>query len=522
MELWAPHFTVIAPDTPGYGQSDPLPADMLSIEDIAGAVIEFADAIGVRQFGTYGFHTGASIGTALAHRHPARVTALVANGFVVLTDAERADILARYLPPLVPTWDGSHLAWLWGRVREQTVFFPWYEHRLANRVNFDMPDAESLQESLLDFLRAGDNYHVAYRAAFAYRGELALPELRVPTLLTAAGRDPLASHLQRVGQKSASVRIRPCDEPAEILALALEHLRKHPGPACEAAPVTAAIDGQLWSEMITTPTGQTRVRRSTSGRGRPVVVLHDAGGSADTAARWVEDLPGRFPIVVAELPGHGESEPSAEPAGPTVRECSINLRDLLSVLGLDAADIIGAGAGGLVAAGMLHAAGTDRNFHLTWIDVPLLGEEDRQAFWDEGIPGTHPAWHGGHLLLSWHLVRDGRMFFPWFRRTCERARQIESDLDEFRLQLECRELLKATGGWQNLCRDVLGQPLRQIIGNTPLGTSFAAAADSAWLDATRSAAKLAPGGRFHMLRGAPREWLRHLLTAQGTPLDKSH
>lgn len=119
---WGRTFTLIAPDSPGYGFSQPLqkagqPVTSATIDDFAAATLEFADALGVGRFGIYGLHTGASIGVAMAHRFPARVAAVAANGFVVLTEDERTAMLRDYLPPLVPRWDGGHLAWLWGRLR---------------------------------------------------------------------------------------------------------------------------------------------------------------------------------------------------------------------------------------------------------------------------------------------------------------------------------------------------------------------------------------------------------------------
>lgn len=158
MRRWALHFTLIAPDTPGYGSSDPLGPAIVPIADFAAATLEFADAIGIRRFGVYGYHTGASVGAWLAAANAERVSALAANGLVQLTDAERSNILGKYLPPLVPSWDGSHLAWLWARVREQTVFFPWHERSAATRMDFDMPEPNRLHASLMEFLRAGDHY----------------------------------------------------------------------------------------------------------------------------------------------------------------------------------------------------------------------------------------------------------------------------------------------------------------------------------------------------------------------------
>jgi hypothetical protein len=427
---------------------------------------------------------------------------------------------------VIPQWDGSHLAWAWGRVREQTVFFPWYEHARANRMDFDMPDADSLQASLLEFLRAGEHYHEAYRAAFDYRGELALPEMRVPALLTAAAWDPLASHLDRINRKSATVNTEQCENPLDTLRISREHLLRHPGTTTPAPAATRPITGRLWQEMIATSAGQTRVMRGSGGLGPPVAVVHDAGGSADTTARLAEPLVGRRPVIVAELPGHGESSPPSQAGGPGISECAGNLREQLAALGAEEGELVGLGVGGLIAAEALgtqpQSGGSRHGFQLTWIDVPLLPAADRQAYRDHGLPSTSAVWHGGHLLLSWHMLRDSRMFFPWFRRTRSGSRRIEADLDERRLHLEFRELLKASGCWQSLLSELLGQPLESTLRDLTDAISFGAAADSAWLQASREAATIAPRGDFRLLPEAPAEWLHALLTARGTGANKAH
>jgi pimeloyl-ACP methyl ester carboxylesterase len=205
IERWKHQYTCIAPDTPGYGQSDPFGVDVIELDDIADAVIEFADAIGVGQFAAYGFHTGAGIAVATAAKFPDRVTCAVANGYVVPTEEARADLLAHYLPKFEPKWDGSHLTWLWARLREQTIFFPWYRPGLEMRMNFDVPPPEALQRGVVEFLRAGDNYRAAYRAAFAFRGDVALERAQVPVLVTANSFDPLHADLARIRRRGPKV-----------------------------------------------------------------------------------------------------------------------------------------------------------------------------------------------------------------------------------------------------------------------------------------------------------------------------
>ena len=73
---WHTRFTCIAPDTPGFGLSDPLG---VARADFADAVVEFMDALHLERPAVYGFHTGAMIAASLAARHPDRIACAVAS-----------------------------------------------------------------------------------------------------------------------------------------------------------------------------------------------------------------------------------------------------------------------------------------------------------------------------------------------------------------------------------------------------------------------------------------------------------
>ena len=122
IEEWAKYFTIIAPDTPGYGQSDPLEITEPDMTDIANAQMTFLKTIGITQFAAYGYHTGSTIALTIAGLYPKAVNRFVMNGFSVLSKEEKESFLKEYLPPFQPDWSGSHLAWLWSRYREQLIF----------------------------------------------------------------------------------------------------------------------------------------------------------------------------------------------------------------------------------------------------------------------------------------------------------------------------------------------------------------------------------------------------------------
>jgi pimeloyl-ACP methyl ester carboxylesterase len=79
LALLAPHADVIAPDTPGFGNSDPLPP-AVTIPALAESCVALLDALGIERADIYGLHSGNKIATALAVRWPERVGRLILAG----------------------------------------------------------------------------------------------------------------------------------------------------------------------------------------------------------------------------------------------------------------------------------------------------------------------------------------------------------------------------------------------------------------------------------------------------------
>jgi pimeloyl-ACP methyl ester carboxylesterase len=479
MQVWSAHFTVLAPDSPGYGLSDPLGVEVATLGDFADATIEFLDALGLARFSVYGFHTGGMIGIALAERYPERVLALACNGVAVPTGPELSEILAEYLPRFEPRWDGGHLAWLWARLREQTIFFPWHKRSAASRMSFPMPPAERLQAGVLEFLRAADHYHVAYRAAFAYPVAEVARTLQVPVLLTAAARDPLYPHLARINAPARSVVISPSASPEEALQCCLTHVSAHVGDPVQLQSCNGRPDHPRLSHQVIDVAGAA-VQLLRGGRGGPpVLLLHEAGGSTHTVRALAEMLADPHEILAIDLPGHGESDPSTATGADAVAAAADAVIAVLEALGMPPLDAIGVEAGGVVALGVARRKPA-RLRRLIVIDPPACEPALAAAFRAEGLPSLVPDWHGGHLSRCWHMQRDARLYFPWFRRDPEDMRTGEPALDDREIQLEVTERLKAEGAWQRLQADVLSQDLAAAVSAAAVEVVLASSPTSPW------------------------------------------
>lgn len=102
---------VIAPDTPGFGDSDPPPAAP-TIDDYAAAMGELLDALGLRGVDVMGYHTGSETATALALARPDQVRKLVLISAPIFTADELAEFRAHYAHEVVRE-DGAHLVRKW-------------------------------------------------------------------------------------------------------------------------------------------------------------------------------------------------------------------------------------------------------------------------------------------------------------------------------------------------------------------------------------------------------------------------
>ncbi|WP_375285739.1 alpha/beta fold hydrolase [Sphingomonas sp.] len=181
-ELAAAGLPLVAPDTPGNGDSDDLaPADP-EMDWYADALIALLDALGLDRVDLYGTHTGARIAVETAARHPDRVGRLILDGLIDYPPETRALFLEHYAPRKVPDDHGGHYAWAFNYIRDQVVHFPHFlrdpAHRLMTRA---MPDAAALHAATLDVLKALTSYHKAYRAAFRHPVAERLAEVRAPT-----------------------------------------------------------------------------------------------------------------------------------------------------------------------------------------------------------------------------------------------------------------------------------------------------------------------------------------------------
>lgn len=417
-------FTAFGFDTPGNGESDPLRGERLLTADYARAFAEVADALGLNRFGLYGFHTGACIAAEYALMHPERVTAAVYDGFCFWTAEERALVVAGYLPEFLPKWDGSHLTWAWARFEDQQIFFPWFVHDLAHRMETDCSPPELLDNGVQEFLRSGDDYRAPYHAAFIFDGFAVAPKLTQPSLICATGGDPLTEHLPRAAALGLGSHMVIQGFPRtawgpEVYGAQADFLARHPGDAPPAAPAHPSRG------FVEIAPGQALAWRGRLDRpGTPLVLLHDAGGSSALYAGLIETID--RPVLALDLPGHGDSGDDWPSLPETVAGYADAVAAALAALGVTQPAVAGFHLGGQIAV-ELRARGLAVAAAMigpaVWTDAEA---DDHLA---RGLPDLSPDWTGGHLLKAWRMMRHQGLFYPWYDRTIATRHLVEPRID---------------------------------------------------------------------------------------------
>jgi pimeloyl-ACP methyl ester carboxylesterase len=404
---WSEAFTVIAPDTPGFGQSDPLPGlERPEVGDYADALVALLDALGLERVGGYGFHSGAIILITAARRYPDRFAAVAANGYAVWTPEEREIFGERYTPAFRPQAYGEHLTWAWNRILEQSWFFPWYDVRQGARLGVAHDDPRLVNETVMDLLAAGDAYRLGYSAVLRAPRDLPPPDFAgPPVLLTAAEPDPLHAHLGRIDALPANWTIAPGPTRTATDSACRAHLAAHPAP-----PAPAPVDAADAGFVAIVAGGFDGLIHWRGSREAERVLLPAPGRAADAIEPAADQL-------AIDLPGHGLSADFPEGMRADLSHWSAVAAAAVRALAPDASVVAGEGWSGLLA---IDVAGQLGRKVVQVVDgiLPATAAEAGIAL---ELPDLAPDRFGGHLARAWQMVRAREMFWPWFRASAASA-----------------------------------------------------------------------------------------------------
>ncbi len=406
----AANFTVFALDTPGFGYSDALPGETLTLPGLACATAEAMRALNLPPCPVYGTHTGAAIAIELGLGWPEQITGLVMEGLPAFTEVEIEELFSTYFAPMVPDALGGHLVSTWMRFRDQFTWFPWTS-RDARRLNaLDRPDPASIDLWVSMFCRSCKTYRPAYRAA-CYYGQAALraaAALHVPAIYVATAEDMLFPHLDRLpplkpGQRIERLASNIAGRIAAIARFAAEfagtaHAPVHRQMAAGAGVRRLFVDG---------PHGQVFVRAYGDSNSPALMLLHDAPGTGLSLHECATALSPTHHVIVLDHPGCGLTDAPA--TDDILAAAADNVLLAADALGVPRFSVAATGCGTAIAA-CLAQRGATRIMRFLVADVWQPGA----ALAAQIAPELPLSPTGAHWVQAWLMLREGQIYHPWF------------------------------------------------------------------------------------------------------------
>lgn len=389
--------TVVAPDSPGYGQS-PAAASVLDLPAHVRVVTQLLDLLAVERCVVIGTGLGATVAVALAVQAGDRVAAVFVDKVPNSADLARLD-LDRLCPERELKHSGAHVVEAWHQVRDAMIFDPWYAVDQAHRIHRSVPDPRTLHRRVVDMICAAGQWRDGVRAALSFDVDAAQAALPPGV-------------------------VRPIDKVEVQRAVAAL-------PAVDACRLAAGLEprphtGGTSRRYLRTRAGSVHARLDGDPAAQPVLLLHPSPGSADTYRDVIADLARDFLVVGMDLIGNGYSDKSSLP-DPEIADYALVAGEALEQLGLSRAIAFGSHTGasvaleavarrpdlfcGLVLEGLAHFTGAEQADVLTHY-----------------TPTFEPVHSGAHLVAQWHMLRDMHMFWPWFASTAENLRETAPSL----------------------------------------------------------------------------------------------
>jgi len=455
----AQNFTVFALDTPGFGYSDALPGEILTVPELARATAEAMAALALPPCPVYGTHTGAAIAIELGVGWPAQVTGLVMEGLPAFTAAEIAKLFGNYFAPMVPDPLGGHFVSTWMRFRDQFTWFPWPSRDVRRLNALDRPSPADIDLWVSMFYRSCKTYRPAYRAACHY-GEAALraaAALRVPAVYMATAEDMLFTHLDRLPPLQPGQRIERLgsSQAAKINAI-LGFVREF------AATGEAPPHGQMWPGAADQKTGfvdgadgQIFVRRYGSPANPPIMLLHDAPGTGLGLEGAAMALAATHDVIVPDHPGSGLTD--APENGDILAVAAHSVLAVADAFGLKSFGVAAAGCGGAVAAYLTRQAGP-RVTRFWLADVTPPDELRAQKI----APALDLSPTGAHWVQAWLMLRDAQIYEPWFDGSIAAQRRTQGNFDAAWLHDQTVALMESRASYHLLPRAAAACPVAEI------------------------------------------------------------
>jgi pimeloyl-ACP methyl ester carboxylesterase len=213
-QLLTKQFCVYCIDLPGYGLSQALPEPVINLQSYTKYIYPLIqECVGNKPFSIYGTATGAQLGITLANEHPQQIEHLFLDNAAIFTDEERAEIMQHYFIDLEDCIKNNKQDIIWQMVTNSFLYFPWFKQTEENRIASALPPLPVLYSFISDIYKAGNNYAVAYKAAFANEKAEHILQIKCATTIFKWLNSPILPYISRLHELQLPANIKIIETP---------------------------------------------------------------------------------------------------------------------------------------------------------------------------------------------------------------------------------------------------------------------------------------------------------------------
>ncbi|MAR79483.1 MAG: hypothetical protein CMM18_04565 [Rhodospirillaceae bacterium] len=390
----------IAPDTPGFGESDP-PNLIPKIDDYAAAMGDLIDNLQLDEIDVMGYHTGSKIALTLGQQRPEQIKKIILISAPVYTE-EELDNQKRTMGHIDVDQiydDGSHLKKKW------SGHLKW--------VDKDAPIIFTHRE-VVESLRGGENSWWGHRAAFDIYHKDLIPKIEQPILILCPNDDLKKPTLraEKLLKNGLLVLLEDCahgmfETKSEKISKIIENFlnssnKNHPKTKKILAPKHNSVCTKKIKKLyMNSLHGQLHYRKSGKKTSHPpLVCFHMSPNSGKIYENFIEEISKDRLVFAPDTPGFGESDPPKKE--PSIDDYAETMANFIDNLGLKQVDLIGYHTGSITCIALANSR-PDLVRKIIQISCPIYNEDELEVR-KNNYKKQPIEKNGDHLVKKWEFM----------------------------------------------------------------------------------------------------------------------
>ncbi|PPR79626.1 MAG: Soluble epoxide hydrolase [Alphaproteobacteria bacterium MarineAlpha2_Bin1] len=172
---------VYAPDTLGFGYSDPLPRKF-DFYDLADSIYEFLKYFSLNEVTIFGLHTGNKIAAAIGHKNYNCIKNLILCGMShsLILDKNIRNTQIHKIVNKNSEVDIYGNRW---KKTYELIYNSWWTEKILNNNNLKVKDFKFAENEVIDFIKSRESYESIYNENYIFDFEEAVKNITIPVLI---------------------------------------------------------------------------------------------------------------------------------------------------------------------------------------------------------------------------------------------------------------------------------------------------------------------------------------------------